>query len=96
MAKLVGAVPGDYKYYIDCNATLPSLFLTIGAVQLEIPPAELVERPFAGDTKCRLNMHPDAFTSSFFSIGAGLARKNCLIFDMENKRLGVAPNLYAR
>lgn len=95
-AKLVDAVPADYKYHIHCNATVPSLVLTIGAVQLEVQPAERIERPFAGDTKCRFNMYPDAYTSTFFSIGAGVARNNCHIFDLENKRLGVAPNLDAR
>lgn len=96
IAKSVGAVPGDYKYNIACNATIPSLFLTLGGVKIEIPPSELIEVPYTGAKMCRLNIYGDAYTSKFFGVGAALARKNCLTYDLEGNRLGFAQNLYAR
>ncbi|KAH7721060.1 aspartic protease 2B [Aphelenchoides avenae] len=97
MAKQVGAVAGDYFYDIACNATIPSLFLTLGGVQVEIPQADLIEGPYVGTGKCRLNIYGDEYSSSaFFSVGTALARKTCLTFDLEQNRIGISQNLYAR
>lgn len=62
-------------------------------MQVEIPPAELVVRP-GGDSVCWLNF--DWNLVDMFFVGAGLARKNCLSFDLEKNRLGLSENFYAK
>ncbi|KAH7704916.1 aspartyl protease-like protein [Aphelenchoides avenae] len=92
-AKVAGAVKDRHNvYHIACNATLPSLFISIGGNILIIPPEELFVRPFGATVPdCIFNVRAG---QDFFSIGAALARGYCLIFDYDNVKFGFSWNYY--
>lgn len=93
LAKAIGATKDQYDFYkIACNATVPSLFLTLGEQRLEIPSSELVKPLDAMNPDCYLSVNG---AYSDFYVGAALARKNCLIFDYDNVKLGFSANLHS-
>lgn len=96
LAEEAGAADkGEFGFYkIACNATGPSLFLTFNGQQYEIPPSELVRPVSATDSDCILNVYANDYFPNFFSLGASIARKYCLIFDFDNVKLGLASNRY--
>ncbi|KAH7705056.1 aspartyl protease-like protein [Aphelenchoides avenae] len=92
-AKVAGAMKDHHNiYHIACNATVPSLFISIGGNSFIIPPEELLVRPFGATVPdCIFNVRGG---QDFFSIGAVLAREYCLIFDYDNVRFGFSWNYY--
>ncbi|KAH7697788.1 hypothetical protein AAVH_35128 [Aphelenchoides avenae] len=93
----IGAYDGEVGYYpIACNTTVPPLLLTFNGEQYEIPPSELVRPSFSATKReCVLNVFGDSAMDNYFTIGTGLARKYCLIFDHDNLQLGFASNRYS-
>ncbi|KAH7716276.1 aspartic protease 2B [Aphelenchoides avenae] len=96
LAKVAGAQKNEYGVYqIACNVTVPSLFLTLSGQRFEIPGAELVRPLSATGPDCIFNVYGSDIVPGFFSLGAALARKYCLVFDYDNVQLGFSTNFYS-
>lgn len=96
LAREAGAKKGATGVYkIACDATVPSLFLTISGGQYEIPPSELITPLSATDSDCIFNVFGDTTVKTSFYLGASLARKYCLVLDYDNFKVGFAPNRYS-
>ncbi|KAH7716271.1 aspartic protease 2B [Aphelenchoides avenae] len=97
LAKVAGAQKDGYgNYNIACNATVPSLFLTLSGQRFEIPGAELIRASDARDpSNCIFNVFGEDMIPGIFVVGAALARNYCLVFDYDDALLGFSRNLYS-
>ncbi|KAH7724757.1 aspartic protease [Aphelenchoides avenae] len=91
IAKATGAVFDEGAYFIHCNATFPSLFLTLGGADYEFPANTLIER-FENDESCLLSFdvmreHDDP---NAIYIGDPVHNAFCLVLDPVNARIGLA------
>lgn len=98
LARVAGAENRhDGTYSIACNATVPSLFLTLNGERFEVPGSELVRPLQAKYThSCIFNVFGSDFPANFYRVGAALAREYCLVFDYVNVQLGFSGTCTAR
>ncbi|KAH7705410.1 aspartic protease 2B, partial [Aphelenchoides avenae] len=97
LAKVAGAKKDKYSMYeIACNATVPSLFLTLSGQRFDIPASELIGPIEAAEPDINIfNVYGDDRGPGKFFVGAALGKKYCLVFDYDNVQLGFSTNLYS-
>lgn len=92
IAQATGASLDGGSYAVDCNATFPSLFLTIDGTDYEFPSKTVITK-FDYDGTCYLpfNVDEQQEDPNAIYIGEPVHNAFCLVLDPVNSRIGLAP-----
>uniref|UniRef100_A0A914EDA5 Peptidase A1 domain-containing protein n=1 Tax=Acrobeloides nanus TaxID=290746 RepID=A0A914EDA5_9BILA len=79
------------RYYVDCDADLPTLNFVIGGITYGIPSEQLIIDVENGQCRWAVSSNSDGSTSSNeWILGDPFIRQFCNIYDLRNKRIGFA------